>query len=245
MPIQFPTLLQDSWNFIRNQPHFTLVGGGLLILVQQLLFYFSPKILLDPTGLNADTLDKQLGDLVLSLVPVLVVSVIGIFINLLLILNINTINNGQYRHFFQHSGIALSRLFPFIGLNLLMFLPLSIGSTSFVTGQAGGLSIIALPLMVTGLFLFVKWCLAAYVYLVEVPQKGVFETLSFTWQMSRGRMSTLFLFCLLTHLFPSVITASIANLGGIGSLLSQIVAAVFSLFVTVFGFRFYQAYRQY
>ncbi|MBF0784315.1 hypothetical protein E4T80_02325 [Muribacter muris] len=244
MPIQFPTLLQDSWNFIRNQRNFTFIGLGLLMLVQLLLFYFTPKLAIDPTTLTPEMLDKYARESLLASLPVLLISAIGILLHILLVMNIKSINNGQYHHFFQHIGTAFARILPFIGLYILMSLPMSVGSAALVAGAAGGFSIIAFPLMITGIFIFVKWCLAAYVYLVEEPQKRVFETLSFTWQMSRGKMGILFLFCLLSYLFPTVITSLIGNIGGIGRVLSHIVAAFLSLFVTVFGFRFYQAYRQ-
>lgn len=243
MPIQFPTLLQDSWNFMRNQLNFTLAGVGLLILVQLLTFYITPKNMLDPTMLQSEMLDKALVD---SLLPSLISSFLGLFINILLVLNIKSINNGLYRHFFEPFSRVLKVIFPVIGLSVLMVIPLSVGlAAGVMSTQSSGLAIVSLPLMITGIFLFVKWCLAVYVYLIEEPQKGVFETLAFTWQMSRGRVGTLFFFCILSYLAPSLFVSLISNLGGeLGLILSHIVGAFFNLFVVIFSFRFYQVYRQ-
>lgn len=239
MPIQFPTLLQESWNFIRNQLNFTLTGVGLLLSIQLITFYAVPKTAVDPAMLQPEMLDARLAA---SLLPMLVSSLLGFVINILLILNIKAINNGYYQHFFQPLGRLFKVILPMIGLSLLMVIPLSIGLSATVAArQSSDLAIISLPLMITGIFFFVKWCLATYVYLIEEPQKGVFETLSFTWKISRGKMATLFLFCILSYLVPSLLVALIDRLDG---LLSLFAGAFLNLFVVVFSFRFYQVYRQ-
>ena len=119
---------------------------------------------------------------------------------------------------------------------------ISFGGT---VGQNGSLAILILPLMATGIYVFLKLCLIIYAYLLEEPRKGVFETLRFTWSLSRGKMSSLLLFCILSYLIPSLIGNFIGRIGGdVGVILSQLVSALVSLFVIVFGFRFYQLYRQ-
>lgn len=243
MPIKFSNLLQDSWNFIRNQANFTVTSIALLVLLQLGTFYLFPR----PVVSQADLQNQDvLALFAQQLTPTIVSALVSVFLNVLIILNIKSINNGTYQHFAQNLSESLKAFLPIIGLTIFMVLPMSIGiSFGGTVGHPGSLAIMILPLMATGIYVFVKLCLVVYAYLLEEPRKGVMETLKFTWGLSRGRMLPLFLFCVLSYMLPSLLGSVVSNIGGeLGIILSQVVGAFISLFVIIFGFRFYQVYRQ-
>lgn len=236
MPVNFLQLFQESWNFMRNQANFTLVGLALLIGLQVANLFILPPI--TPENLAGNTPESVL---TLNLPSLVVPALIDVFVTILLILNIKAINQGNYRHFFQPLSAAFKALLPVVAMSMLMALPISIGVSSGVLAtQMPSLGIISLPLLVSGCYIFVKFCLLAYVYLLEEPQKSLGETIKFTWQLSRGKMLTLILFCIVVYLLPSLIANQIAQLG---ALPARVLSAFFSLYFVIFSFRFYQIYR--
>lgn len=238
MPIQFPQLLQDSWNFMRNQRAFSLWAMLCFALLQALTLMFSPKI-----DLNAP---EQLVSIEAFLIPTLLSGLANIFLTVLLILNIKAINQGSFHHFFQPLEQSLNLLFPVILLSILMVLPLSVG-LAFLTIQAGNLTLVALPLLITGLYLFIKLSLLIYAYLIE-DRKTIGETVRFTWALSRGRMLPLILFCVLAYFVPQLLVGIISgisqNLGSANLIISVLLGAFLTVYTLVFSFRFYQVYRQ-
>lgn len=231
MPINFPQLLQDSWNFIRNRSQFSLIALVLLIAIQFVAaFGLSNVVVLNPSA---------------ALLPSLLIGVGNIFISVLLILNIKAINAGNFQSFFHNVGKALAKLFPAIGLYIIMALPLSFGMSSILFGNmsGNGTSIIGLPLLAIGIFFFVRLNLATYVFLVEDYRVG--QAVKFMWQLAKGKMAMLFAYCLLANVLPILITALVGRLGDNTAvmILSFVISAFLSLFTTIFGFRFYQTIR--
>lgn len=244
MPINFVQLLQDSWNFMRNQYQFSLFAILLLLILQLSTLYLLPQTQLSSAELQSpDMVEKVLQA---QLMPAVIQGLISVFINILIILNIKSINNGNYHHFFQHLSGVGKYFFAVLVLTLLMVMPLSFSvALGGVAVQGSSLSIMMIPLMIVGIFIFVKLCLVIYVYLVEEPQKKMGESIKFVWELSRGKMRILFLFCVLSYLVPSLLSSVIANLvgGEIGLFISQVFGAALTLFLVIFGFRFYQVFR--
>ena len=124
MPINFLGLLQDSWNFMRNQLNFTLFGVGLLVVLQLASFYFMPPIQLSEQELQSSQAMQKV--ISAQLYPTIISGIISVFVNVLLILNIKSISKGEYQHFFQNIGTTLQKLPAVIVLSLLMVMPLSV-----------------------------------------------------------------------------------------------------------------------
>lgn len=239
MPIKFPDLLQDSWNFIRNQRTFSFFSITLFYVLQLISLFLIPRMV---------NVDAQSTTMSLSgLLPLLLMGIANIFLTTLLILNINDISRGCFRNYFYNLPITLTKLFPVILLNIIMVLPLSVGMAFQVFGKqaSNGLGIVAFPLIISGAFLFIKLCLSVYAYLIEELQ-SVSDSIRFTWQLSRGKGIALVLFCVIAYIVPQVLMAFLSGLGAnlTGVIVTVLVSAFFSLFITVFSFRFYQAYRQ-
>ena len=238
MPIKFPDLLQDSWNFIRNQRTFSLFAIALLSGLQFVNLFLVPRV-----SVEANNAEMTLS----ALYPLLIMGVLNIFLTTLFILNIKDINQGSFKHFFQNLSTTLAKLFPVIVLNILMVLPLSMGMAFQLFGtQAGnGLALAAFPLIIGRAFLFIKLCLSVYDYLNE-EFNGFGETIRFTCQLSRGKGIALVLFCVISYFVPQILMSFLSGLSAntIGLAVTVFVSSFFSLFITVFSFRFYQVYRQ-
>ena len=231
MPINFPQLLQDSWNFIRNRRQFSLTAMGLLLAIQLLATFVLSNFMVSASAV--------------SLLPSLLIGIGNIFISVLLVLNINDINVGIFQSFFQNTSKALAKLPPAISLYIIMVLPLSFGMSSilFSNISGSGASIFSLPLSAIGIFVFVRLNLAIYVFLVENYRVG--QAVKFMWQLAKGKMAALFAYTLLANLLPILITALVGRLGDNVAImmLSFVISAFLSLFTTILGFRFYQTIR--
>lgn len=231
MPINFPQLLQDSWNFIRNRRQFSLTAMGLLLAIQLLATFVLSNFMVS--------------DSAVSLLPSFLIGIGNIFISVLLVLNINDINAGTFQSFFQNTSKALAKLLPTISLNIIMVLPLSFGMSSILFGNisGSGASIFSFPLSSIGIFVFVRLNLAIYVFLVENYRVG--QAVKFMWQLAKGKMAALFAYTLLANLLPILITALVGRLGDNVAImvLSFVISAFLSLFTTILGFRFYQTIR--
>ena len=231
MSINFPPLIQDSWNFIRNRSQFSLTAIALLIAIQLLAILLLPSVVMFSQAT--------------ALLPAFLLSLGNIFVSILLILNIKAINAGHFQSFFQNVGKAFAKLLPAIVLYIIMVLPLSFGASSILvsTYSGNGTSVIGLPILVIGIFIFVRLNLSIYAFLVEDYHVG--QAVKFMWQLAKGKMAILFGYTFLANILPVLITSLIGRLGdnGVVMILSIVLSAFLSLFTTIFGFRFYQTIR--
>ncbi|OOH89759.1 hypothetical protein BMT54_05575 [Pasteurellaceae bacterium 15-036681] len=240
MQIKFFGLLQDSWNFIRNQLQFTLFGVGLLVLLQIGALFLLQNLVVLPLEPNARDIGAEVE--VSSLLPSILLAMINVFVNAVLILNIKSINNGNYRNFFQNIVPALSVLPAMLLFMMLMFFPIAFAFVGTMTaGTNGGMSsLIMLPVLITGVLVLIKLSIISYVYLTEEPRKSVMETLKFTWGISRGKGNMLLLYFAVSYVAPFILSGFI---GGLGTIVSVIIGSFINFFITIFGFRFYQVFR--
>lgn len=245
MPIKFLDLFQDTWNFVRNRPQFAVSATLLLAVLQLVISQLMPPLQVA----SEQVTPEQIAELLAAQMPSRVVSTLVLmFVNVLLVLNVKSINNGEYRHFFQHTAEALQRFLIAALFTFIQMLPLSFGATFMLSlGSEGRL--IALPLMLTGLYVFVKLNLVIYAYLIE-PKQPFTQTLKFTWGMTRGKMLPLVLFSALVFIIPNLLGNLVSGVnlavgGGVGMVISQISNAFINLLLVIFSFRFYQVYRDF
>lgn len=255
MPINFLQLLQESGNFMRNQRGFVRTAFLLYFSLSLIMAFITPS----PASLQSNSEP-------LPLPILLAISVVNIWLAILMLLNIKAISLGNYRHFFTLSGTAFSRIFPVFCLLFIVALPFGLGiilvsfgsilAMSTALSQASIITIlIALPLFVMGIVISLKLCLAHYIYLLDEPQKGVGESLKFAMTFSRGKMKLLSLYALLFFVLPLIIgqllfllEEAIASLVAldtriISSMIGGAISSIIAIYLTIFSFRFYQAYR--
>lgn len=244
MPIKFVDLLQQSWNFMRNQSSFTLFATVTIIIVKLILHFLSQEE-------AAQQLPQTQTDeaVLLSLqLPVILLGLASLFLTLLMIFNIQSINQGNYQNFFQNTNNALKRFLPVLILQFIMVFPigLALSLNVYATKIAAESIIITLPLVIVGIYFFIKSSIVGYTYLLEQPQKTLMESFKFSFQLSRGKMSPLFLFCIIFYLLPTIPSRLLNILGNdfIGIFITIVLSAVIDVFMVIFGFRFYQVYRQ-
>lgn len=244
MPIKFVDLFQQSWNFMRNQQSFTLFAIATIVVVQMafiLLLPASPEILADtqPQQIQIDS-EKLLS----VLMPTILLGVANLFLTVLMILNIQSINNGNYQHFFKNVGSALMNFLPVLILQFIMVLPLSLGAFFLMASPESVM--IALPVLVMGLYFCIKLSIVIYAYLLESPRKMLLGSIKFTFQLSRGKIFPLILFCVISYLLPGMLSRLLAVLGNdvMGAFITVVCSAVINVFMVIFSFRFYQVYRQ-
>lgn len=249
MPIQFSTLLQDSWNFLRNRFQFTFYALILLTTLQASISLLFPRLTSNLNEMQAGSEMVMSEMLQGMLLPSFLSLLATTFVNVLLILNISAINNGSYTHFFQQTNQTLVRFLPVVALSFMQYLPLSLGVSAILFSQNSEMSLLMLPLFITGIYVFIKLILTVYVYLIETPQKGIGETLSFTWRLSRGKMFPLVILFMIVYIIPMFLSGFILNGASLaGEVVRDVIAHFFgsliNLFVTILTFRFYQHYRQ-
>lgn len=246
MPINFQALFQDTWNFVRNRPNFTLYAVVLLAVLQVAISSFIPRPELTPAIENS-SIRAQINGTEMLMSSVFSMLVI-VLVNVLVILNIKSINNGNYQTFLNNMPLALSKFIPTVLITLVQVLPISFGLAFALMPSFGdAASLMALPMMLMGLFVFIKLNLAIYAYLIDDPQKGIGETLKYTWGFSRGRMMPLIMFTAIIYFIPTVLGAvagALSALGTIGVIMGQAFNAFINLLIVIFSFRFYQTYRQ-
>lgn len=242
MQIKFAELLQQSGNFMRNQPRFSLFAVASIVMLQLAVILLFPNTAADTATVAAEAQPQPLD--LSKLLPTVLLGVANLLINLLMILNIQSINNGNYQHFFQNMNGAVKAFFPILLLHFIMVLPLSLGASALIGSP--DMLIVAFPVMLMGFYLFIKLCLVVYVYLLESPQKSVLETLRFTFQLSRGKMLPLVLYCVISYVLPGLLSRILMGLGNnlVSVVISLILSAAISVFMAIFSFRFYQIYRQ-
>ncbi len=99
MSIKFVDLLQQSWNFMRNQQAFSLFAIVTIVVVQLVFILVSPN----SPELMAESQPQQLqidaSKMVSILLPTILLGVVNLLINVLMIFNIQSINDGNYRQF--------------------------------------------------------------------------------------------------------------------------------------------------
>lgn len=262
MPINFTQIVQDSWNFIRNQRNFTLmfmlIFIGILIVFQFISIVLRPEIVADvqqqmanmnmqlssESSINAEQLEKMMGSLALATHPTilifnLIAQVLVSFITAWGIVSIHHISQGRSFQWLNALRETLRYFFPALFINILILLPLVFGLVQSLSG-----SVIGLVLIVLGIYLFVRLCLAYLEYLLGHRSLG--ETLRITWAKSQRRFGTLFLFCLLNYVIVGMLNGQIAVLNGniVLETIGIVLSAFLHLFTIIFSYRFYTLFMK-
>ncbi|RRN04632.1 hypothetical protein V5G99_07775 [Bibersteinia trehalosi] len=246
MPINFQSLFQDTWNFVRNRAQFTLSAVVLLAALQLGISLIIPR----STFLEAaegSAIHEQMSAIEL-LIPSMLSMLVIVFVNVLLILNIKSINNGDYRTFLHNAASAFSLFLQAILLTVVQVFPISLGLAFALFPTLGDSApLLAMPVMLMGLFVFIKLNLVIYAYLIEEPRKTLGATLKFTWGLSYGRMLPLIMFTAIIYFIPTALSSVVgafSAFGTFGVILAQALNAFVNLVMVIFSFRFYQSYRQ-
>ena len=166
---------------------------------------------------------------------------IYIFISAWCLVTIHQISLRQFSTVLQSFSATLKRIWGAMLLSFLIFIPILVGLTEAMIAiqQKIQPSIISLFAMVIGIWLYIRLCLAPVHYLLT--NDSISHSAKITWRAAMGRVSVLFIFCLLIYvLIPFVenfLTAFSSN--AIMALISGILVALINVFALVVTYRFY------
>ncbi|QIM68168.1 hypothetical protein [Basfia succiniciproducens] len=256
MTINFQQILQDSWNFIRNQRKFTLMLTLTFCLVTLILNIFGSSLFqsVTETAIN-EPIDKNELSTMMQRVQsgnFLLLYVVNQFITLLLstwgILSIHQISRRQSVDYMQTAKSTLGLIFGVIILNILIALPLMGGLINIIPAAinpaAASAGIIGFALMIFGVYVYVRLCLAPIHY--TVSKTNIFASLQQTWQLGNKRTSTLFLYCLLVYFIVPFIAQQVAFLANntFLNIITTLIISFLSVFTLVVTYRFYILFTQ-
>ncbi|MGV6989383.1 hypothetical protein ACWA5Z_10930 [Testudinibacter sp. P80/BLE/0925] len=235
MPVNFTKIFQDSLNFLINQKPL-LITVMALFVINNLATQLILSSLQPPIAVLNDAEYRINGT---SLMLTIAAHIISLLLVLWLLNLIIQISKGQAANFATALNLSLGKIIPFVVLNIISVLPISLGITSFSAPNVG---IIALLSFCVGGYLFLRLFLAQFAYIIENGTIG--EALKLVWLNSGKRVFPLFLLVLATYILPLLVSLQLANLGNslFVIFLSSIITAAISIFTVVFTYRFYQLF---
>lgn len=266
MPINFTQILQDCWNFIRNQRRFTcyfmLLFAGLLIAFQFVFDTVRPGVLNEvsaqleairqslPAELAQQLKVSDRNDSLLQMIAVIThptmmtVSIVGQivigFITACGIISIDQISRQKTFDFSTALSAAIRRFSGALIINVLILLPLIYALVLAVLGAG----IAALIVTAAGTYVFVRLCLTYIAYLTE--RKKLVEAVRFTWRKTQKGFGSLFIFCLLNYVTVIILNGKISAWADNSLLLfiSIVCTAFLHLFSIIFSYRFYTLFMK-
>lgn len=250
MPINFTTIFQDSWNFLRNKQQVTLTFTLALLLASLCFDFLVIPNLSTPNANQSDELAKALGlssaspnIAMFSLVYQLVIFVISNWC----LVAIHQISQGQGFNMTQSFVLLSKRFVGVLLINVVILVPVVVGVSDVFFAlliQGRQPSIISIVLLTLGLYLYIRFCLAGLHYLVT--KNNFNQTLKHTWLAGSRRGLILFVYCLFIYILLPFLFRSLSALTG--NILFDIIVSALMSFVTVFSlvftYRFYSVFMQ-
>ncbi len=252
MPINFTQLFKDSWHFLQNERKFAFIFLSLFVLasagfglLQQAIFPVLENVDSLTEEQQMDVLLQQSSDLTF-LWFTLAKGLATVFIVYWGTLTVHHISQRQSPRLAHMAGLTFSRLIGIILLTVLCFLPFFIGAIGTIAGvlSQSSLSFVSLFLMVSGIFILIRLCLAPVRYLVanETLKSAVQNSLN----SAKGRASVLFFYCTISYLFFPLIGFQLALLAQnfLLTVIALIIMSLINVFSIVFTYRFYSVFNQ-
>ncbi|EIJ67689.1 hypothetical protein [Pasteurella bettyae] len=255
MTINFSQILQDSWNFMRNQRKFvfTLIlffclASLIINLLGSSLFQTAIETSSTEMGNKNDIsimMQRVQSDnfLVLYLVNQLITFVLsawGLF-------GIHQISQGQAVNYTQSTKSTLNGIIGFIMLNIIISLPLAIGLINIlpaIVNSSNTTGLFGIILVILGTYIYIRLCLTPIHYLTT--KVTLLQAIQQIWQMSHKRVAILFIYCLLIYFLIPALTQQIAFLATniTIDIIATLLIATISVFVLIISYRFYILFNQ-
>ncbi|BFU59204.1 MULTISPECIES: hypothetical protein [Rodentibacter] len=247
MNINFTQILQDSWNFFRNQQKTMLRFVSILFMVQVASVLLSPPLISQKeltTGSALPDLTKL--DVTAFLLSFSITQLATTFIGAWGITTIHQISRQNYRTLGQSFNATLPRFIGVVILELAAITPLLLGLleiTAAVATQTSP-SIISLFAVIFGVYFFVRLNLSATHYLTT--QAGIGQSLKTIWLQGVNKKSALFVYALLIYVVVPILIFQIVSISNniIFAVIASILAALINIFVLVITYRFYSLFMQ-
>ena len=245
MPINFTQIIKDSFHFMQNEKRNIIVLCALYFFADIIMVLLQSVML--PNEIIVSLSNNQISSAIseeqgINLVTFFFLKqFIYIFISAWCLVTIHQISLRQFNTVLQSFSSTLKRIWGAMLLSFLILIPILVGLTEAMIAiqQKIQPSILSLFAMVIGIGLYIRLCLAPVHYLLT--NDSISHSAKIMWRAAMGRVSVLFIFCLLTYvLIPFVenfLTAFSSN--AIMALISGILVALINVFALVVTYRFY------
>ncbi|OOF81599.1 hypothetical protein [Rodentibacter caecimuris] len=246
MKINFTQVLQDSWNFFRNQQKIMLQLVLILFMIQVLSILLSPSINSQEALVDANTFDVTNIDVIGFLTSFSIAQLATTFLSAWGLLTIHKISQQNYRTLGQTFSTTLSRFIGVVILELIVVIPIFLGL--FEIGAAvltkASPSIISLVAVIFGIWFFIRVNLSTTHYLTT--QDGIGQSLQKIWLQGRTQKSALFIYSLLVYFVVPTLVFQLTTLSNnmIFILIVSGFASLLNILMLVVTYRFYSLFMK-
>lgn len=249
MPINFTTIFQDSWNFLRNKQRVALTFTLALLLTSLCFDFLVIPNLSSAKAAQPDELASALGmsgvnsdTVMFSLIYQLVMFVISNWC----LVAVHQINQGRDFNMAQSFALLLKRFVGVVVINIVLLIPVVIGVSDVLLSLLSNKqpSIFSIVTLTLGLYLYIRFCLAGLHYLVS--QNNINQTLKNTWLAGSRRTLILLVYCLFIYILLPFLFRGLSALGGntVLDLVVYVLMSCVTVFSLVFTYRFYSVFMQ-
>ena len=239
MQINFTHILQDSWNFFRNQQKIMFQFVLILLVAQNVGALLS-------SPLNNESHISELANINIENIAfsIVITQLLTSFISAWGLISIHSISQQNYQTLTKSFTLTLRRFFGVIVLNLLMTAPMLLGLSEAFAAllTKSSPSIISLIAMLVGIWFFVRLNLTVVHYLST--QDDIKQTIQKIWIKGRSRKNVLFIYTLLVYFLAPILVFQLTTFSNnvLFDMVIGILSAILNIFMLVITYRFYSLF---
>ena len=239
MQINFTHILQDSWNFFRNQQKIMFQFVLILLVAQNVGALLS-------SPLNNESHISELANINIENIAfsIAITQLLTIFISAWGLISIHSISQQNYQTLTKSFTLTLRRFFGVIVLNLLMTAPMLLGLSEAFAALLikSSPSIISLIAMLVGIWFFVRLNLTVVHYLST--QDDIKQTIQKIWIKGSSRKNVLFIYTLLVYFLAPILVFQLTTFSNnvLFDMVIGILSAILNIFMLVITYRFYSLF---
>ncbi len=252
MSINFTAIFQDSLNFVRNKAKFILT----LSLIYTILFFANDFLLAKQLNINLATTfnstvyAKDQFETLLS-PSLLFILLIGLFLRIIFyaftILRIQQITYQPDAKLTTLFSILLKKIPALIGVKLIVWLPLGIGTMGgLMAAMQGKASFNFTILSFLSIFFAIRLNLAMVNCLVT--NDGIINSLRHIWKLGKKQNLNMFLFFLLNYIVLESVSGFLVmylNKTLFTLSIAYYLTSIIYIFSLIFSYRFYTRFTQF
>ena len=239
MQINFTHILQDSWNFFRNQQKIMFQFVLILLVAQNVGALLS-------SPLNNESHISELANINIENIAfsIVITQLLTSFISAWGLISIHSISQQNYQTLTKAFTLALRRFLGIIVLNLLMTAPMLLGLSEAFAAllTKSSPSIISLIAMLVGIWFFVRLNLTAVHYLST--QDDIKQTIQKIWIKGSSRKNVLFVYTLLVYFLAPILVFQLTTFSNnvLFDMVIGILSSILNIFMLVITYRFYSLF---
>ena len=241
MQINFTHILQDSWNFFRNQQKVMFQFVLILFIAQNVGALLSSPLNNESHSNLSELVDINIENIAFSIA---ITQLLTSFISTWGLISIHSISQQNYQTLTKSFTLTLRRFLGVIVLNLLMTAPMLLGLSEAFAAllTKSSPSIISLIAMLVGIWFFVRLNLTAVHYLST--QDNIKQTIQKIWIKGSSRKNVLFIYTLLVYFLAPILVFQLTTFSNnvLFDMVIGILSAILNIFMLVITYRFYSLF---